>query len=138
MKQQLEYNLQKQICKYLRIQYPNILFYSDTVAQVKLTMPQAVRNKAIQKEGFKMPDLVILEPRAQWNALFIELKKESPFLRNGNLSSNTHLQAQAQSIEQLQSKGYCAQFAWSFEQAKSIIDTYMRLPAFVLPDKLSK
>lgn len=127
MKQQLEYNLQKQICQYLRLQYPNILFFSDTVAQVRLTMPQAVRNKAIQKEGFKMPDLVILEPKGNYAGLLIELKKESPLLKNGKLSSDKHIQGQFKSINDLKSKGYFACFGWDFDGIKTIIDEYMNL-----------
>lgn len=127
MKQQIEYNLQKSICQYLRIQYPNVLFYSDTVAQVKLTMPQAVRNKAIQKEGFKMPDLVILQPNSKYSGLLIELKKESPLLKNGKLSTEKHIQAQFQSINELKEKGYFACFGWTFEGIKEIVDNYMNL-----------
>jgi hypothetical protein len=127
MKQQIEYNLQKSICQYLRLQYPNVLFYSDTVAQIKLSIPQAVRNKAIQKEEFKMPDLVILQPIGGYSGLLIELKKESPLLKNGKLSNEKHIQGQFKSINDLKSKGYFACFAWSFEMAKEIIDNYLNL-----------
>lgn len=127
MKQQIEYNLQKSICQYLRIQYPNVLFYSDTVAQIKLSIPQAVRNKAIQKEEFKMPDLVILQPIGGYSGLLIELKKESPLLKNGKLSNKKHIQGQFKSINDLKSKGYFVCFAWSFEMAKNIIDNYLNL-----------
>ena len=124
-KQQLEYQLQKQVCQYLRLQYPNVLFMSDSIAFCHLTMPQAVRNKAVQKEGFKCPDLVILEPRGGHNGLFIELKKESPYLKGGNLSTNAHIQGQAKTIADLKAKGYWACFAWGFDMAKDIIDDYM-------------
>ena len=43
-----EYDLQKTVCQYLEMQYPKVLFLSDTIASVKLTKQQAVRNKAIQ------------------------------------------------------------------------------------------
>lgn len=73
-KQQLEYQLQKQVCQYLQAQYPQLLFLSDTIASCKLTQPQATRNKAIQKEGFKTPDLLILEPRGKFSGLFYRIK----------------------------------------------------------------
>jgi len=49
MKKQPEYALQTQVCNYLRIKYKEVLFMSDTVASIKLTQAQAIRNKAILK-----------------------------------------------------------------------------------------
>lgn len=121
-----EYQLQKQVCKYISIQYPDVLFLSDTVASVRLSMPQAIRNKQIQKQGFKCPDLVILEPRGKFNGLFIELKIKSPFKKNGELLKNEHLEGQQKTIIQLWARGYEAQFATGFEEAKMIIDKYMK------------
>ena len=126
-KQQLEYQLQKQICQYLEIQYPQLLFLSDSIAFCKLSIPQAVRNKAVQKDGFKCPDLLILEPRGEWHGLFIELKKETPYLKSGKLSSNEHIQGQAKTIADLKAKKYWACFSWSLEQTIEIIKDYMNL-----------
>lgn len=120
-----EYQLQKAVCQYLDLQFPEVMYLSDTVAQVKLTMPQAARNKAIQKEGFKCPDLLILEPRNGWHGLFIELKTKSPFKKDGNLYENEHLKGQAKTIGKLTEKGYLACFSWSFQQTKKIIDDYL-------------
>ena len=78
MKQQPEFILQKQICQYLQLQYPSVLFVS-TGSSFKLTMPQAIRNKSIQKDGFHCPDLIILEPKRDFAGLFLELKVETPF-----------------------------------------------------------
>lgn len=125
MKKQPEYNLQVQICRYLVLQYPNVLFMSDTVAQVKLTMPQAVRNKAIQKPNFKCPDLIIFEPIGGNAGLFIELKAESPYKKNCELKSNEHLQGQFDTMQLLRRKGYVCEFAWTFDMAKKIIDDYL-------------
>jgi hypothetical protein len=126
-KQQLEYHLQKQICQWLSIQYPKVLFLSDTVASVKLTIPQQVRNKAIQKHGFKCPDLIIFEPRNEWHGLMIELKKETPYKKNGVIkaSQDGHLEKQEQTLIGLVGKGYYTSFAWSFEMAKEIITNYL-------------
>ena len=118
-----EYDLQKQVCQYLRMQYPKVLFMSDTVASLKLTMGQAVRNKAIQKEGFKTPDLIIFHPNRDFKGLFIELKTESPFNKKGKCKS-PHIQGQHDTIEELSRLGYCANFAWSFDMAKTMIDEY--------------
>lgn len=42
MKQQPEYQLQVQVSRYLSVQYPSVLFLSDTVASLKLTYPQRI------------------------------------------------------------------------------------------------
>ena len=125
-KEQPEYHLQKQVCEYLRIQWPTVMFLSDTVAAVKLTIPQQMRNKAIQKEGFKCPDLLILHTNDSNSGLFIELKAKSPYKSDGiTLLSNPHNEAQWETIKMLQNQGYYACFAWSFDQCKLIIDTYL-------------
>lgn len=126
MKQQQEYQLQKQVCAYISTQYPNVLFLSDTIASVSLTMPQAVRNKAIQKNGFKCPDLLILEPKKEYSGMFIELKKDSPYKKDGTLKKNKHLEYQEKSMHELRSKGYYCLFSWNFEQTKRIIDIYLK------------
>jgi hypothetical protein len=125
MKKQPEYYLQKQICKYISIQYPEVLFLSDTVASVALTILQGVRNKEIQKESFKCPDLIILEPKGKFHGLCIELKVKSPFKKNGELKKNEHLEGQQKSLFDLKQKGYLAMFSWGFDQTKELIDWYM-------------
>jgi len=121
-----EFELQKQVCKYLDLQWPKILYISDTIAAVKLTMPQAIRNKQIQKQGFKTPDLIIFHPNKYFHGLFLELKVKSPYQRNGQLYSDDHLQGQQDTLNDLSKLGYFAQFAWSFEMAKGIIDNYLK------------
>jgi hypothetical protein len=120
-----EYQLQVQVCNYLNLQYPIVQYMSDTVANVKLTMPQAVRNKKIQKEGFKCPDLIIFQPKGKHHGLFIELKVTSPFKKDGQLKKNDHIEGQAKTIQGLREQGYYATFATGFDEAKNVIDAYM-------------
>lgn len=122
-----EYELQKQVCAYLKTHYSDVLFMSDTIASVKLTAAQGARNKAIQKDGFKTPDLIIFEPNKYYRGLFIELKVESPFKKDGTLKKNAHLEAQQKSINDLNDKGYFALFSWGFDMTKRFIDDYMKL-----------
>lgn len=124
--QQPEYNLQVAVCRYLDVQYPKTLYLSDTVASVKLKIPQQMRNKAIQKNGFKCPDLLILEPRGKYAGLFIELKVDSPFKKNGDLKAGDHLKGQQKTIEDLKAKGYYSCFSWGFERTREIIDNYFK------------
>lgn len=121
-----EYELQKQVCRYINLQYPSALYLSDSVAFAKLTIPQQVRNKAIQKQGFKCPDLLILEPNKKFKGLFIELKVKSPFKINGELKKDEHLIGQQKTIKDLIDRGYYATFSTGFEQTKEIIDNYFK------------
>jgi len=120
-----EFELQKQVCRYLDLAYPKSLYMSDTIANVKLNMTQAVRNKSIQKQGFKCPDLIIFEPRGGYNGLFIELKVVSPFKKDGTLKKSEHLEGQQKTIIDLLDRGYYADFATGFDEAKKIIDMYL-------------
>lgn len=126
-RQHPEYELQKQICRYLDLQYSKTLYLSDTIANVKLRIPQQVRNKKIQKAEFKCPDLLILEPRGGYHGLMIELKVKSPFKKNGELYKDKHLEGQASTIQNLCDKKYMSGFSWGFEMTKNIIDDYMSL-----------
>lgn len=121
-----EFILQKAVCNFLNKHYPDVLYLSDTIANLKLTVPQKVRNKAIQKENFKCPDLLILEPNQKYKGLFIELKIKSPFKKNGEIYLDEHLQGQQKSIDDLISKGYYACFKWDFEEIKALIHWYMK------------
>jgi hypothetical protein len=129
MKKQPEFELQSAICRYLSYQYSEVLFLSDTIASLKLTPAQANRNKKIQKFGFSCPDLLILEPRNGYNGLFIELKVETPFKKNGEIkaSKDDHLKNQLEAINKLNEKGYMVVFSWGFDMTKDIIDNYLKV-----------
>lgn len=123
-----EYELQKSVARYLSYQYPDVDFLSDTIASVKLTERQAVRNKLVQKNGFKCPDILILEARKGYCGLFIELKTETPFKKDGTIkaSSKDHLKLQHECLQKLSSKRYFAVFSWGFDMTKQIIDEYFK------------
>ena len=124
----LEYDLQVAVCRYLSYQYPDVEYTSDTIANLKLTKTQASRNQKIQKNGFKCPDIIILEPRNNFSGLFIELKLETPFKKDGEIKASTkdHLKGQYETIQKLNKKGYKAVFSWGFEMTKEIIDNYLK------------
>jgi hypothetical protein len=124
-KQQPEFALQRQVAQYIRMQYKDVLFMSDTVASVKLTKPQAIRNKSIQKPHFKTPDLIIFEPKINYCGMFLELKVESPFLKDGITPKSEHISGQQKSINDLRKKGYYANFGVGFDDCKKQIDTYL-------------
>ena len=127
-KSQPEYNLQKNIITWLKHQYPDVFFMSDTVASIKLTPQQQARNKAIQCQKFSCMDLIILEPIGNYHGLCIELKIETPFKKDGTIkaSQNNHLKKQWDSILKMKSKGYYACFSWHFEDTINLIKNYLK------------
>lgn len=122
-----EYEIQKAVCTYLKMQYKQVMFLSDMDASIKLTIFQGVRNKAVQKDGFLCPDLMIFHPKNGYSGLFIELKKESPFYKGqySDLKKDARIEAQSRDLTRLNIEGYFACFAFSFNMAKAIIDYYM-------------
>ena len=59
----------------------------------------------------------------------MELKKEgeSPFLKDGSLSTGKHIQEQNKSLMKFRSVGYLAVFAVGLDNAILTVDTYMNL-----------
>ena len=121
-----EKTVHQAIVNYLKLQYPRVLFRSDTGAGMKLTIGQAKAQKAIQN-GMKWPDLFIAEPRGEYHGLFIEIKDEgvSLFKKDGGAFASEHLKDQYKCLGALNSKGYMALFAVGFDEAKQIIDEYL-------------
>lgn len=125
MKNQPEFELQKAVCNYLNVKYKDVLFLSDTIASLHLSIPQRVRNSLIQKRGFHCPDILIFKPNRKFSGLFIELKVKSPFKKDGCLLRSEHLANQQRTIDHLNKIGYFATFAVGFDETKKIIDEYM-------------
>jgi len=134
-----EHDIYIQIADYLRYQYPQVIYRFDLAADLKLTMGQASKHKRLQRyRGY--PDLFIAEPdigktdgsrrafKKIWFGLFIELKREGTriYKKDGTLVSDTHIREQFDMLEQLRRRGYAAEFACGFDEAKKLIDDYMK------------
>jgi hypothetical protein len=118
-----EKELHKQICTYLK--YKGVLFNTD-LSGLKMTMGQAQQIKALRCcNGF--PDITVYEPKGSYAALFLEVKKSTPYKVNGELYSNDHLHEQEDMMKRLNDKGYYATFVWGFDSAKETIDWYLGL-----------
>ena len=70
--------------------------------------------------------MFIAEPKNKFYGLFIELKKEGTRLKkkNGEWASD-HIAEQNEMLERLVFRGYAADFAVGFEEARQIIDNYL-------------
>ena len=120
-----EEQLHKQICNYIKIQYKNIIFNTDA-SGLRLTIGQAVKIKNLRSSN-GIPDIVIYESRKGFHGLFLEVKKETPYKKDGNLKKCKHLEEQNEIAFKLIDKGYYCKFVWNFEQAKKLIDDYLGL-----------
>lgn len=135
-----ESQIQESLARYLRLNYPNVIFHSDFGSGVKLTPAQAVRQNR-QNGGYRAwPDLFIAEPRTKqldfdgigaeitvYCGLFIELKKEGVRLKKKNGDWATpHIAEQAGMLEKLKERGFGASFAVGYEDAVRVIDTYLK------------
>ena len=119
-----EESLHIAVCNYLRLQYPDVIFTSES-AGVRLTIGQAVKVKKM-RSGDKLPDLWILEPKGKYSGLLIELKAGSPYKKNGQ-PKTPHFAQQLKTIERLNKKGYLAIACASFDETKQNIDSYMTI-----------
>jgi len=72
------------------------------------------------------PDLFIVQPNATYNGLFLELKIETPYKINGELKKSDHLENQQLILNKLNERGYYATFTTGFDEARKVIDWYLR------------
>lgn len=126
MKRNREENTHTQVVNYLKLQYPDVIFNTD-MSGVFLTKFQAIKAAYMRSDkGF--PDIVIYEPRHGFYGLFIELKREGEaiYKQDGSLRKSEHLEQQKKMHDRLNAKCYNAVFAVGFDEAKKIIDNYLR------------
>lgn len=73
---------------------------------------------------------MIFSPSRGYHALLLELKndKVTVYKRNGELTANPHIRAQAKVLADMESLGYCARFARGYDEAIRLIDWYFNKP----------
>lgn len=150
-----EHQLYEEIARYMQREHPKVVYRFDIAADLKLTKGQAVKFKRLHpNRGY--PDLFIAYPvfkvptkkenqkaydeygydvgMAQiivehlYAGLYLELKAEgnSPFKKDGSLKKDKHLEEQQAMLEWLRKCRYKAEFATGFEEAKRIIEDYLK------------
>lgn len=133
-----EESIQIAICEYLKLSYPNVIFTCDLASGMKLPIWIAAKHKKMRSSR-GLPDLFIAHQKKTYgnvfservvhtnHGLFLELKKDgsSPFLKDGSLSKDKHVQEQNKILQQLILQGYKAEFAVGYDHAVEIIDEYL-------------
>ena len=88
-------------------------------------MGQAIQLKRL-RSGNGFPDITIYESNVKYSALFLEVKKESPFKKDGKLKKSAHLQEQNLMHKRLRAKGYKVLFVWRLEQVIQVLKEYLK------------
>jgi len=118
-----ERRLQLQVCQYIKTKYPKVIFWANDSGEKKtIGLAKLVKR---MRSGSKIPDLWISEAQGGWAGLYLELKAETPYKKDGTVKANPHLQAQFEMMDRLIDKGYMACFAWSLEGAIATVRNYM-------------
>lgn len=124
---------QIQVAQYLDENYPNVQFHSDYGSGARLRPYQAKEQSELNAGRKSWPDMFIAEPVVRmgapsYNGLFIEMKRTGTkiFTKKGTLVADEHIREQFDQLEELRRRGYAAEFACGLEEAKKIIDDYLR------------
>ncbi len=123
-----EYQIAVKLTQWLQKQHKTIIFRYD-IADIKLTLQQAVRLKKMQGGTKSYPDLFIAETREDFGGCYIELKKDvdEVYTKKNEMRNNEHIKAQNEMLIQLRQRGYYAEFGLGFEDAKNKINDYLKL-----------
>lgn len=130
MSEKSEQKLQIKLCSYIKNFYPNVYFSSDPSG---LRVTPGLRNllKATRSRHAQL-DITILAPSRcrKYHALILELKKESPYKKDGQyiFKLNKHISDQIDTMRELEEIGYRATWCWSFEMGKDILAQYLGPP----------
>ena len=124
-RQSQEESVHVQIAAYIRMQYPDVIFTSES-SGIRVPMHLAVMMKK-QRSAHKQPDMIILEPKGIYHGLILEIKKDQSevYLKDGSISKSKHIQDQLKTLCLLTDKGYYAHFACGFDECKHLVDWYM-------------
>lgn len=125
-KNQKESSHQLAFCKWLKLQHPDIRFRSDIQSAGKLS-PQMQNIKLIIDPWRAWPDIQIYHKVGNYCGLMIEMKRidSGTFLEDGSLSSQKHVQEQAEMHQFLRTLGWAVCFAEGFDQAKQKFKEYL-------------
>lgn len=124
-----ENNLHINCATWLKIQYPEVYFTFDPSGEFVKGKDgkgwKRISDMKAKRSNHAHLDMIVMEPKNDFNGLFIEFKKESPFKKNGQLKMNEHYEEQQNTMIHLHSKGYACAWCWEIDQFREIITDYM-------------
>lgn len=131
---QAESKLQDTVSRYIKAKYKDLVFFFDAAAGISLnpkkktrrdTMVYAMIQRWRSSDG--LPDGFLARGVAGYHGLFVELKTEkgNPYLKDGSVSKQEHLQKQHAQHQKLLAEGYFATFTVGFDHTIAVVDWYM-------------
>lgn len=114
------------LCKYIKYQYPKVVFLSDASGLFK-SNPITQSMWKILKSSRGIPDLILLEPMKGFHGMALELKKTNSTItkKDGSWKSD-HIKEQFNCLQQLRNKGYFATWGLGLMDAKKKVDDYLK------------
>jgi len=116
---QAERSDQRILVKYLKTQYPNLLFASSANGAIR----NVIQAQQYILDGLLpgMPDLQIIRACGGKHGLFIEMKREKKEGQRAGFVS----QKQKDVIAALKRENYAATICYGFAEAKLVVDNYL-------------
>ena len=120
-----EARIHEAFCRYVSTKYPHFIFTSES-SGIRFTMGQAVKAKKLRSSS-KLPDFWLAEPRLIYHGFFMELKRsrEEVYRKDGKLRDDERIQGQANILEQLRERGYCAEFGFGLDDCIAKLEGYL-------------
>jgi len=117
---QAERSDQRALVKYLKTQYPKLLFASSANGAIR----NVIQAQQYILDGLLpgMPDLQIIKACGGKHGLFIEMKREKKEGQRAGFVS----QKQKDVIAQMKEQNYAATVCYGFAEAKLVIDNYLK------------
>lgn len=109
-----EHEMQVNCVNYFRLRYPKgLIFAIPNGGQRNVIVASKLKAEGVLSG---VPDLCIPIAKKGYNGLYIELKNG----KSGKLSDN-----QKTIMGKLQNEGYRCEVCWSFDEFRSVVDSYM-------------
>lgn len=121
---------QKLFKKYMDIQWPEVLWNFDMGGAMLGSYAYAMEmHRQGNRKGW--PDIFVAEAKGEYHGLFIELKKTGTklYTKKGEpiKGSKDRIATQLAVLSHLEKKGYKAIMAFGFDEARKVLEDYMRL-----------
>lgn len=116
----------KALGRYIKYQYPKVIFMSDGSGIFKSGWGQRMAWKDL-KSSRGIPDIIILEPVNGFHGFVLELKKTNETITKRDGSWKTpHIKEQFDCLQSIRNKGYFATWGLGLSDAKSKVDDYLK------------
>lgn len=123
----------ERVVRFLRRDYPDVIFRTDFAAGIKMTIGQAAKHKRLQyRRAF--PDIFVFKPVRresvlgvmEYAGLGLELKAGNVNLKKRDTTwASDHIHEQYDMLMELSNSGYACAFARGYDEACRVIDWYL-------------